>query len=84
MFEFLCDLAVNEPFKHSYLNERFKYSYRIYPWRVKNPRQTALEAIIEQYPDRPQTLLLLRDRAENDPDVQLREFARKQLLNWVE
>jgi len=44
-----------------------------------NPRQTALEAIVEQYPDHPQTLPLLQDRAENDPDEQLREWAKKKL-----
>lgn len=44
-----------------------------------NPRQIALEAITENYPQHPQTLSLLRDRAENDPDEQVREFARKNL-----
>jgi hypothetical protein len=45
-------------------------------------RQTALEAIIEQYPDHPQTLRLLQDRAENDPDEKVREFAKKKLEKW--
>ena len=44
-----------------------------------NPRQTALEAIVKQYPNHPQTLPLLQDRAENDPDEQLREWAKKKL-----
>jgi hypothetical protein len=44
-----------------------------------NPRQTALAAIIELYPDRPQTLELVRDRAQNDSDETLREFAQKKL-----
>jgi HEAT repeat protein len=44
-----------------------------------NPRQIALETIIEQYSDHPQTLPLLRDRAENDPDEKVREFAIKKL-----
>ncbi|WP_298921137.1 hypothetical protein [uncultured Nostoc sp.] len=37
-------------------------------------RQIALEAIIEQYPhsQHPQTLTLLRDRTENDPDEKVR------------
>lgn len=30
-------------------------------------------------PHHPQTLPLLRDRAENDPDEQVREFAKKKL-----
>ncbi|QMS90286.1 HEAT repeat domain-containing protein [Nostoc edaphicum CCNP1411] len=42
-------------------------------------RQIALKAIIEQFPQHPQTLPLLRDRAENDPDEQVREFAQKKL-----
>ncbi len=44
---------------------------------TENPpaRQVALEAIIEQYSDHPQTLSLLQDRAENDPDEKVRNFA---------
>ncbi|NET61503.1 MAG: hypothetical protein F6K47_36900 [Symploca sp. SIO2E6] len=44
-----------------------------------NPRQIALKIIIEQYPNHPQTLDLLRDRADNDSDEKLREFAREEL-----
>jgi hypothetical protein len=44
-----------------------------------NPRQTALEAIIKQRPYSPQTLSLLRERAENEPDEKVREFAQKKL-----
>jgi HEAT repeat protein len=44
-----------------------------------NPRRIALEIIIKQFPQHPQTLPLLRDRAENDPDEQVREFAQKKL-----
>ncbi|MDZ8034275.1 HEAT repeat domain-containing protein [Nostoc sp. DedSLP04] len=44
-----------------------------------NPRRIALEIIIKQYPQHDQTLPLLRDRAENDPDKQVREFAQKKL-----
>ncbi|WP_414624347.1 NACHT domain-containing protein [Calothrix sp. CCY 0018] len=47
-----------------------------------NPRQTALEAILENYPNHAKTLPLLRDRAENDPDEQLREFAWNKLEKW--
>ena len=35
--------------------------------------------MIELYPDRPQTLELVRDRAQNDSDETLREFAQKEL-----
>jgi hypothetical protein len=45
----------------------------------ENPRQLALKIIIKQYPDNPQTLPLLRDRAENDPDEQVRNFAQNKL-----
>jgi hypothetical protein len=47
-------------------------------------RQTALKAISEQYLDHPQTLPLLRDRAENDPDEKVREFAREKLAELEE
>ncbi len=66
LFEFWRDIALNDPFK---CNEYLPI----------NPRQTALEAIIEQYPNHPQTLPLLHDRAENDPDEKVREFAKEKL-----
>jgi HEAT repeat protein len=66
IFELLCDVAINDPFD------------REEDWQ-DNPRQTALAAIIELYPDRPQTLELVRDRAQNDPDQELREFAQEKL-----
>jgi predicted NACHT family NTPase len=44
-----------------------------------NPRRIAIEIIIKQFPQHPQTLPLLRDRTENDPDEQVREFAQKKL-----
>ena len=66
MLEFLCDRVLNDPFERQHKFE-------------DNPRQSALEIIIKQYPNHPQTLPLLRDRAENDSDEQLREFARKKL-----
>ncbi|WP_334722727.1 hypothetical protein [Nostoc sp.] len=66
MFEFLLSRSINDPFK------------RMTTWQT-NPRQIALEIIIKQFPQHPQTLTLLRDRAENDPDEQVREFAQKKL-----
>jgi hypothetical protein len=64
MFEFMCDRAVNDPFERK-------------EDREGNPRQLALEIIIKQYRNHPQTRSLLQDRAENDPDEKLREFAKK-------
>jgi len=66
MFEVFYNCAVNDPFKR-------KEDYE------DNPRQIALLAIIKQYPDYPQTLPLLRDRAENDADEKVREFAQNKL-----
>ncbi|MEG4502665.1 HEAT repeat domain-containing protein [Microcoleus sp. F6_B4] len=67
LFELLCEVAINDPFDH-----RGKYRWR-------NPRQTALAAMIDLYPDRPQTLEIVRDRAQNDSDYFFREFAQKKL-----
>jgi predicted NACHT family NTPase len=66
MFEVFYNCAVNDSFKR-------KEDYE------DNPRQVALLAIIEQYPDHPQTLPLLRDKAENDADEKVREFAQNKL-----
>jgi hypothetical protein len=62
----LCDIAINDPFERQ---SNFQY----------NLRQTALGILIEQYPDRPKTLEILRDRFANDPDEQVRNFAQQQL-----
>ncbi|MDE5114166.1 MAG: hypothetical protein O4803_07805, partial [Trichodesmium sp. St15_bin1_1] len=67
-FELFYDTALNDPFQYE---DEFE----------TNPRQTALELIVEQYPDHPQTLPLLQDRAENDPDEQLQEWAKNKLLD---
>ena len=61
MFEFLFDLALNDSFVR-------KYDFQ------GNPRQTALEGVVENYPADPRTLELLH-RALNDPDEQVRSFA---------
>jgi len=66
MFELFYNCALNDPFEHEENHET-------------NPRRIALEIIVKQHPHRPQTLPLLRDRAENDPDEQVREFAQKKL-----
>jgi HEAT repeat protein len=66
IFELLGDVAIHDPFD------------REDEWQ-DNPRQAALAAMIELYPDRPQTLELVRDRAQNDRDQKLREFAQEKL-----
>ncbi|WP_322727414.1 HEAT repeat domain-containing protein [Nostoc sp. ChiQUE01b] len=45
----------------------------------RNPRRVALEIIIKQFPQHPQTLPLLRDKAAYDPDEQVRNFAQQKL-----
>jgi predicted NACHT family NTPase len=64
--EFLCGIVINDPFV------REKY------WEG-NPRQIALDALLTHYATHPKTLELLHDRAINDPDEQLREWAQEQL-----
>ncbi|MCP6760033.1 MAG: HEAT repeat domain-containing protein [Fischerella sp. CENA71] len=44
-----------------------------------NPRRIALEIIVKQFSENDQTLPLLHDRAENDPDEKVREYAQKKL-----
>ncbi|OUL24980.1 hypothetical protein BV372_28395 [Nostoc sp. T09] len=66
MFDVFYNCAVNDAFQ------------RHNSWQT-NPRRVALEIIIKQYPHHPQTLPLLRDRANNDSDEKLREFAQKKL-----
>ncbi|MFB8789572.1 MAG: HEAT repeat domain-containing protein [Potamolinea sp.] len=66
VFEFLYNVALNDPFECQE------------DWET-NPRQIALEIIIKQYPNHPQTLPLLQDRSENDPDEKVREFANEKL-----
>ncbi|MEG4130527.1 HEAT repeat domain-containing protein, partial [Microcoleus sp. Pol1B3] len=66
IFEWLGDIAINHPFKR-------KSDFQ------DNPRQTALEIMIKQYPDCPKTLQILRDRFANDPDEEVRNFAQKEL-----
>ena len=66
IFELFYNYVVNYLFEH-------KEDYE------DNPQQAALLAIIEQYPQHPQTLALLRDRAENDADEKVREFAQNKL-----
>ncbi|MEH1775283.1 HEAT repeat domain-containing protein [Nostoc sp.] len=66
LFDIYHNCAVNDPFERKEKDET-------------NPRRIALEIIIKQFPQHDQTLPLLRDRAQNDPDEQVREFAQKKL-----
>ncbi|GAB4371125.1 MAG: hypothetical protein Kow00121_12370 [Elainellaceae cyanobacterium] len=45
----------------------------------QNPRQLAIQGLVSFYPTHPKTIELLHDRAINDPDEQLREWAHQQL-----
>lgn len=45
-----------------------------------NPRLAALDVLVTGYFNDPRTTELLRDRAINDPDPQLREWAKQQLV----
>ncbi|WP_422730877.1 HEAT repeat domain-containing protein, partial [Nostoc cycadae] len=70
LFEIYYNCAANDPFKGKH------------EWYRPNPRRVALEIIVKQYPQHDRTLPLLRDRAENDPDEEVREYAEKQLKQW--
>ena len=65
-FNILKDCALKDLFK------------RRSTWET-NPRQTALEAIIKYYANHPQTIPLLENRAKDETDEIVREFAQQQL-----
>ncbi|NET38271.1 MAG: NACHT domain-containing protein [Cyanothece sp. SIO1E1] len=65
--EFLKNCTLRDPFM------------RDISYDEDNPRQIALDTLITNYPDYPKILDLLRDRAANDSDDQLRQWAQKQL-----
>ncbi|NEO79779.1 HEAT repeat domain-containing protein [Moorena sp. SIO4G3] len=67
LWEFLCDRTFHDPFE------------RKQSWIIDNPRQLALKALVEYYPNHSQTRSLLLDRAEHDSDHILRKFAQEQL-----
>jgi predicted NACHT family NTPase len=62
----LCEVATQDPFQ------------RDKEWQG-NPRQTALEKLLEIAPKHPLVIDLLRDRAANDSDDLLRQWATEQL-----
>ncbi|MEH2456748.1 HEAT repeat domain-containing protein [Nostoc sp.] len=71
LFEIYYNCAMNDSFEGS-----------DDPWFNPNPRRVALEIIVKQFPQYPQTLPLLRDKAANDPDEEVREFAQQKLKEW--
>ena len=70
MFDILCDRAVND----LYEIDEFGWAF---------VRQTALEALVNFYPEHPRTLELLKNRAENDSDENVRKYAEKILKRKV-
>ena len=66
LFSIACNCVLRDPFNR-------KYDFQI------NPRRTALKALLVHYPKHYKTLELLRDRAANDSDEELREWAKQQL-----
>ncbi|HIK06762.1 MAG TPA: NACHT domain-containing protein [Trichormus sp. M33_DOE_039] len=79
IYDFLYECATDDTFNPIFLDfssgKNTDVSYT-------PSRQIALEAIIKQFAQHPQTLPLLRDRAENDLDEKVREYAQKQLKRW--
>ncbi|MBD2635363.1 HEAT repeat domain-containing protein, partial [Limnothrix sp. FACHB-881] len=67
-FNLLCEVATQDPFQLQ----------RDYEWQF-NPRRTALDGLLEIAPENPLVIDLLRDRAANDPDDLLRQWATEQL-----
>ncbi|HLP89798.1 MAG TPA: HEAT repeat domain-containing protein [Nostocaceae cyanobacterium] len=64
--ELIYNCAKNESFKEQSISNL-------------NPRLVALKIISKMYPQHPQTIPLLQDRAENDPDEEVRVFAQEKL-----
>ena len=77
-FKYQPDLF--DTYYHCAMNDPFEGSHE--PLFNSNPRRVAVEIIIKQYSQHDQTLPLLRDRAENDPDEKVREYVQKKLRQW--
>jgi GTPase SAR1 family protein len=65
-FKLLCQIASQDLY-------RGKNDYKL--------RKIALEALVENYIDRPEVIELLRDRSTQEPEEKLRIWAREQLKN---
>jgi hypothetical protein len=66
----LTNLLIN-----TILSDPFKKKFD----RQVSPQFVAIQGLLEYYPTHPKTLELLHDRALNDPDEQLRQWAQEQL-----
>jgi hypothetical protein len=77
---FLSDVVIKNSFSREVVcDSDFGIQRHIFHGDI-NPRKIALEALLNYYPTYyPKTLELLKDRAINDPDEQLREWAQGQL-----
>jgi predicted NACHT family NTPase len=64
--DFLCHVTTSDSFEREHAEQH-------------NPRKVALEALFLYQPTHPKTIALLRDRALNDPDEQLRQWAQERL-----
>ena len=74
LFEIFNTIVLQDPPAHDpFLSSQLDIS----------PRLEALKSIWSRYPNYPKTIELLRDRAINDPDEQLRQWAQKQLKMQV-
>ncbi|OCQ92055.1 hypothetical protein AMR42_14540 [Limnothrix sp. PR1529] len=69
-FDFLCEV-INQNSFIQIGKEDFEYE--------KSPRCLALKGLLEIAPDDQRVIDLLRDRAANDPDDLLRQWATEQL-----
>ncbi len=66
IIQLLLQIAVQDPFNREKEQQ-------------DNPRQISLQALLSQAPTDPRVIELLRDRAENDGDETLRDWAKKKL-----
>jgi hypothetical protein len=72
LLELLLEVSVKNPFDVSSFSTSNSNL-------VDSPRRTAMIGLLTRYFTHPKTLELLRDRAINDPDEQLRKWAQEQL-----
>ena len=70
MLEFMAAITLEDPFERG--------TGKVAQFAT-NPRQTALEILVKSYRESSRTLEVLGDRAVNDSDEQVREYATEQL-----
>ncbi|NEP67303.1 HEAT repeat domain-containing protein [Moorena sp. SIO3A5] len=75
LWEFLCDRTLHDPYDANEEDKKLGLILRI----KGNPRQVALNAILEYYPNHPDTLALLKKLARSDNDWKVRRTAICQL-----